>query len=141
MATLRDLYQRVVNMEHEERVNLAAGSGAEVLKYLEERGFDGQKRFEFILYLTGLFAGADGELGYEEWKLFKDVTGSEIDHAQFKEALAGLDNPEFVESIDKVIDSFPDEVKAACCYYGLAFVAADDTITAREQAIFERILA
>jgi len=140
--TLEELYSQAKRLSRQEKINLAGNSGVKVLDYLKSRGFDGEKAFKFILYLTALFAGADGDLSSEEWDLFVQVTGmKDLTHAKFKEAFQGfLGDREFVQSMDDVIDSWPDEIKGAACYYGLAFIAADGVIDSRERAVFEKIL-
>lgn len=139
--TLRELYDKAVNLSRQERINLAGGSGAELLKFLKERGMNGEDSFRFILYLVALFAGADGAIDEDEHKLFVDITGAEWSRSDLQEALKGLFNGEFLEQMDKLIDGMPEDQKWNCCLFGLAFVSADGTISAREQQVFERILA
>lgn len=139
--TLRELYDKAVNLSRQERINLARNSGGAVLEYLEGRGFGDKERFEFLVYITALFAGADGAIDADETRLFNDILGSEFAQNDLNEQLRGYFNGEFVESMDRVVDSFPEEAKANVCFYGLAFVSADGTISAREQQVFEKILA
>ena len=142
--TLQELYDQAKRLTRQERINLASNCGGEVYSYLkDERGMEAEKAFKFILYLTGLFAGADGELDRDEWDVFVAATGmKDLTHAQFKEYFAGfLGDAQFVRDMDSVIDSWPDKYKAAACYYGLAFIAADGNISAKEKEVFERILA
>ena len=68
-------------------------------------------------------------IGIEMWKSFY-VEAESSSEAQDK-AFAQM---------DEIVDSFPEEIKFAVCYFGLAFIAADDNVSVREQQVFERIL-
>ena len=138
--TLQEYFQEFVNLSHEERVERAGSTVGTIVNFLKANDFDDQKVVQFFVYVTALFTKADGVTAYEEYKLFNDVTGFNVKEADFRAMMESGDDPEFVNQMDKVIDSMSEEAKGAVCYYGLAFIAADDTITVEEQKVFLKIL-
>lgn len=138
--TLQEYFEEFVNLSHEERVERAASAVRPIIDFLQAQGLDDQNVVKFFFYITALFTRADGETTYEEFKLFNDVTGFGVSEKDFNEFMAGGENPEFVNEMDKMIDSMSDEAKGAVCFYGLAFISADDTITVEEQKVFIKIL-
>ncbi|MBR0294524.1 MAG: hypothetical protein IJQ67_01285 [Bacilli bacterium] len=139
--TLREVYDKVNRLSHEERLNLAIGSGNEIATFLQKNGFDGEKSLRFFLYITALFAGADGVLDEDEYRLFIDAFKVDLTYERLNELLKGGFSDEYVRKMDETIDRFPQELKFAICNYGLAFISADGEITEKEQKVFERILA
>lgn len=139
--TLRELYEKAASLSRQERINLAGGSGKEILDFLKSRGLSDEDRFRFLMYLVALFAGADGVIDADEHRLFADLLDADWTREQLQENLKGLFNAEFVDQMDKLIDGMPEDQKWNCCLFGLAFVSADGTISAREQQVFEKILA
>ena len=140
-VSLREVYDKVTRLSHEERVRLAIGSGNNIAKHLKERGLDGEQSMRFFLYITALFVGADGVLDEEEHCLFNDAFQVDVPYDKLLETLKGGFNENYVQQMDEMIDRFPQELKFDICNYGLAFLSADGEISEKEQKIFEKILA
>ena len=136
----RELYQKYVNQSHEERVNVAQRAAANVLGALKDGGIDDEITFNFLTNVIKLFVSADRNCTEAECRLFNDVMGTSLSYEQFYNLTNGGSDPEFVKAMDELIDSLPDDSKVDVCTFGLTIIAADDTITGAEQALFERIL-
>ena len=138
--TLQELFQEFVNYSHQERVQKAGEAGRYIVGVLKENDYSEEDCVNFLVYVTALFANADGEVAEEEHALFRDITGFDVSLAQFRDILRGFNNEAFVADMDKMIDNLPDGIRNAICYYGLAFLSADDALTVEEQKLFVRIL-
>lgn len=137
----RELYQQYANQSHEQRVDIAQKAAANVLVALKDGGVDDDTTFAFLTNVIKLFVSADKNCTELECKLFNDVIGTSLTYEQFYNLTNGGSDPEFIKMMDDLIDSLPEEVKVDVCTFGLTIVAADDTITGAEQALFEKILA
>ena len=136
----RDLYQQYVNQSHSQRVAVAQKAAASVLSALKEGGIDDDTTFNFLTNVIKLFVSADRNCTELECKLFNDVLGTSLTYEQFYNLTNGGGDPSFIQAMDELIDTLPDEVKVDVCTFGLTIIAADDTITGAEQALFEKIL-
>ena len=103
-------------------------------------GIDDDTTFNFLTNVIKLFVSADRNCTELECKLFNDVMGTSLTYEQFYNLTNGGSDPEFVQAMDELIDALPDEAKVDVCTFGLTIIAADDTITGAEQALFEKIL-
>ena len=139
--TLREIYEKFVNLSRSERADWAKGGAGTVLEYLEKQGVNDEDSFKYFLCLTALFVGADGVVDADEHRLFSEITGYTGTREDLQEVLKAGFSAEFVANMDRIIDAWPEDVKAGACFYGLALISADGTISAREQQVFERILA
>lgn len=136
----RELYQQYVNHSHEQRVAVAQKAAANVLAALDQGGIEDEVKFSFLTNVIKLFVSADKNCTELECRLFNDVLGTSLTYEQFYNLTNGGSDPQFIQAMDELIDALPDEVKVDVCTFGLTIIAADDTITGSEQAIFERIL-
>lgn len=136
----RELYQQYVDHSHEQRVAVAQKAAANVLSALEQGGVEDEVKFSFLTNVIKLFVSADKNCTELECKLFNDVLGTSLTYEQFYNLTNGGSDPQFIQAMDEIIDSLPDEVKVDVCTFGLTIIAADDTITGAEQALFEKIL-
>ena len=138
---LEAIYKDYLELPYEEKVENAIGSIGEISLSLREIGVSEEDRIRFYLNLTALFVAADKTVSASELKLFNDVFESSFDLESFSKFLSGGDDPKFIEQMDFIIDKFSDEAKFAACVYGLIFLSIDGKITAKEKAVFEKILA
>ena len=140
MATFRDVYQKYVNLDHNQRVAVAQKAAGNILGALKDSNVDDEVIFNFLTDLIKLFVSADKNCTEEECRLFNDVIGTSLSYEQFYNLTNGGSDPEFIQYMDELVDSLPEEVKVDVCTFGLTIIAADDTITGAEQALFEKIL-
>ena len=136
----RELYQQYVNQSHEQRVSVAQRAAGNVLMALKDANVEDEITFNFLTDLIKLFVSADKNCSEEECQLFNDVMGTSLSYEQFYNLTNGGSDPAFVQTMDEIIDSLPDDVKVDVCTFGLTIIAADDTITGAEQSLFEKIL-
>ena len=136
----RELYQQYVNQSHAQRVDIAQRAAGNVLVALKEGGVEDDITFNFLTDLIKLFVSADKNCTEAECQLFNDVMGTSLSYEQFYNLTNGGSDPAFVQTMDEIIDSLPDDVKVDVCTFGLTIIAADDTITGAEQSLFEKIL-
>ena len=140
MSTFRDVYQQYVNHSHAQRVSVAQKAAANVLGALKDGGIDDDVTFNFLTNLIKLFVSADRNCTEGECRLFNDVMGTSLTFEQFYNLTNGGSDPAFIQMMDELIDTLPDDIKVDVCTFGLTILAADDTITGAEQALFEKIL-
>ena len=140
MATFRDVYQKYVNLDHNQRVAVAQKAAGNILGALKDSNVDDEVIFNFLTDLIKLFVSADKNCTEAECQLFNDVMGTSLSFEQFYNLTNGGSEPGFVKGMDEIIDALPEDVKSDICTFGLTILAADDTITGSEQALFEKIL-
>ena len=138
--TFNELYREYVNHSPAQRVAVAQRAAANVLRALEEGGVEDEVKFGFLTNVVKLFVSADRNCSAEEADLFNAVMGTSLSFEQFYNLTNGGGDPKFIQTMDEIIDSLPDEVKVDVCTFGLTILCADDKITGAEQAVFEHIL-
>lgn len=136
---LKSLYLEFVNMSNDERLQAAEEGARDVLKWVKGQGLSDEDTIYFLTGAIKLFVASDGEVSKEEWILFNQLFDSTISFDNFVDYISRIDEDYFV-SFNKLIDAMDVSAKSSLCLVGLAFLSADDKLTAEELAIFEEVL-
>ena len=138
--TLQEIFQGYVNMEPEELVQNAQYNSAIVLEYLNANVEKSDDAAAMYLALISTYIGADGSVDQLEYKFCKAVFGFPGSYDDFFNMVNASSTSKMVELVDNVIDSSPDDVKAAFVALGAAFCAANGTMTVAEQQLLMKYL-
>ncbi len=136
---LDELMQQLVNLSHEERVTQGRSCAADIKEDFEKIGI-GEKYADFMVFIIKLFVSADRNCSKDEYKLINDIYELNMSYDDFFEMTNHGANSDFVKDLDALIDSLPEDTKIKVCLFGLFILASDDTISAEEQKLFQRIL-
>ena len=116
----------------EERISVCAGAAATLAERLEDLGVTGEAFVSFTLFLVRLGVSADRALDQEEYDLWHEVFNLPLSPEEFYAATNGGADPEFIASMDALIDSFDSETKTAACVVVMSFIVADGEVTPEE---------
>lgn len=127
-------------MTDEERRQVLLTNSAEILSALDDT--QGDKETVFILFVMTA-CGASGKLEFEEYKLFRDVTGIELDYdtaCALVDSAATRESRNVVDIIVDIFGLFSEELKASMVSFCLCFCAANGKIDSREKKFIKRLL-
>jgi len=136
---LKEIYDQFLGYTHQERINLAANAGGEVVDYLRAAGCTDEQCCFYFGSLIAIFLGADGKLTASEADLFNQVLGSNFQPEQLVEVVNNCSNQERFDYVNKVTDSMNDENKKKVLWVLLAVMADDGEISEQEEALFAEI--
>ncbi|MCR4911420.1 MAG: hypothetical protein K5925_02730 [Bacilli bacterium] len=139
--SIQDIYREFLNHSKEERLELARNAAGVVIHFLGESGLKDEDQLNFFFSAVGLFVAADGKVTDAEAELFNQLLGTELSGQDLANGFARSASVEFINAMDEIIDSMPEDDKNALCILGLTFLASDGELTQREIAVFEKILA
>ena len=141
MASIKEMMQEVVNLDHDDRIKLGKSALKDIITILENNGVkDDEKQLIFVLSLIKLFVSADKKCSKAELDLVNSILNSTLTYDEFYEMTNNGADPEFINELDDVVDSLTQEEKGAIVLFGLCIIAADEKITVEEQQIFMKIL-
>lgn len=138
--TAEELFNAFLNQTPEQRLETALQNGARILNFLEGTELDDQHKFSFLLHTIGMFVAADGNLTRGELELFNQVFRRNFSPEEVVELLSICADPNFVDEMDRIIDSLPDEIRFSICSVGLCFASADGELNEKELDLFAKIL-
>ena len=111
-----------------------------VLPALASFGGNGVDKFIMFVFTA---CAADGKLDPEEYDLFCEVTGIELEYSAACAMIEMAKTRVAQNAIDNVIDSFgllSDELKASMISFCLCFCAANGKICRREKKFLKRLI-
>lgn len=137
--TLEELMQEIVDMSHEERVELGKSCVDDILEAVGG-SLNKEEYADFIFSIIKLFVCADKVCSQEEYELIRDIYSLDMSYDTFYEIVKNGLDPAFVSKMDRLIDTLTPDLKRSICLFGLCILGSDDTITVAEQDLFNRIL-
>ena len=141
MSSLKEMYQKYLDLDDNSRVNIALNCGKEIISYLSSHDWNADQRMAFIVNLFKLFVSADKSTGDAEYNFFKRVTGYDCSYDAYFDAVNYGSNSDFVATFDNFIDSMPNDLKYSTLTFGLCVMACDGKLTVTEQQLLDRLLA
>ncbi len=137
--SLNEMYQEVVNMSDEEKVELGIKAAGDVIPFLS-KNFKDDDAAALYAMLIGTYVGADGSVNQSEYSYCKVVFGLDMPYDDFFNIVKESCKPEYIELIDNLIDSAPADVKSAFVILGVAIFSCDDSITIDEQRLLAKYI-
>lgn len=136
MSDLQDMFQQYLDMDTEERNNIAQEASNEILSVFEQT-FEGDSMFEAYLQMFSIFCSADGELQYEEYELFTTITGTEVSYDDFFSAMQNeLENTDIDEFFGFANDQ-GDDFMGSLIVLAICIFTCDGTLTVSEQEFID----
>ena len=134
-----ELMQNYVDAPYDVLLDVAMNSLTKVMPFfdrIDDNGNGANIVFPFICVTIA----ADGNFSELEYIFLKDVTGQNTSYSEFKDIIQNYYTTSWVNSIDNLIDSCPDDIRYALLVFCLAFAAVDHHITSEENAYFRKLL-
>ncbi len=135
----RKFLQEVLDDSDAARIRNAKSSAANIVGYLQNRGFSNNDIIKFLAWATGVFAGIDGTIQRREHQIFEDVFGFGTSYDAFFNAVKNYNSADERE-LDEVVDTWPEDQKLALVVYGICVMAHDGKLTGAELDYIERLL-
>lgn len=138
--TAEELINSYLRLNPQERRDAAVRAGQVVENFLSQTTLSQEEQQNFLLYSIGMFVAADGNLSRGELELFNGIYNVNANADQVAELFGRCQDPNFVNTLDELIDSMPDDAKIALCSVGLCVLTADGQLTKEEVELFAKIL-
>ena len=133
--------RNVLNLEPQEKVNLAQGALGEFISGLKKAGRSDEEISSAIMNLTKLFISADRKFTADEYSFFRAVTGIDVDPETFYNLTNGGAAQDFVEASFAFFRSLDKETRDAGFMYGVAVMSCDDNIDFSESDLIKEIIS
>ena len=134
------LLQDFVNAPYDVLLAVANDSLAKVMPVFNEIADDGNGASIVLPFICTALA-VDGKFSELEYKFVKDLIGVDESYDYFKEVVQNYYTAEWVNAVDGLIDSCPDELKNSLLSFCLAFVSVDEKISKEENAFIAKLMA
>ncbi|MCR5112562.1 MAG: hypothetical protein K6A63_01345 [Acholeplasmatales bacterium] len=136
MEQLHDLFQETVNSTFDEKVEMGKSALKDIVEILAAHDLDKDDVSSIVLALVMLFTGADGELSEQEHMLLNEIVDAYLNPEELYELMQDGSEPEFIESIKRVVLSLSLEERMPFVIFGLSILTSDDELTVQEQELF-----
>ena len=127
------------NLTYEERLDILTDMAGVIVPAIEElKG----KRKDFFMLVSAACA-ADGKLDPEEYSLFNESTGLDLDFDEAAETIRQIRGKDLAEQANELVDRFgelDEDVKAAMVSYCLCICSADKRIGLQERSFIRRLI-
>ena len=137
---LKATLEKIAAGSHEQRVAFGKQYLGQFVNGLRQGKLNDEQITGCIIAFTKLFISADKSCDYEEYELFRDITGIDSDYDSFYEATNGGSNEQFVRSSLEFVSILTNEDKSALLCYAAALLGADGVVKDSELALYERVL-
>jgi len=134
------LLQDYVNAPYDVLLAVANDSLAKIMPVFNELAEDGNGA-GFVLPFICTALAVDGKFSELEYKFVKDLLGIDQSYDYFKNVVQSYYTGEWLQLVDGLIDSCPEELKNALLSFCLAFVAVDEKISREENAYIAKLMA
>ncbi len=134
------LLQDYVNAPYDVLLAVANDSLAKVMPVFNEIAEDGNGAGIVLPFICTALA-VDGKFSELEYKFIKDLLEIDQTYDYFKTVVQNYYSAEWINAVDGLIDSCPDELKTALLSFCLAFVAVDEKISKEENAFIAKLMA
>ena len=140
MSDLIDIYQQYLDMSDEERNNIALMTMRSIFEYLESEADSEDEVLEFVLDMFSVLCCADGTINYEEYEMFKLVTGATVSYDEFFDAVKDGTDPEYVEGFFELVENLDDDFQSDIFVLALCLFTSKGTLTVSEQEFIDEYL-
>lgn len=128
--------QQYVDMSHEERTQLALQASNAILD-LFQNTFEGDDVFDAYLQMYGVFCSVDGTLAREEFDLFINITGTDVEYDVFFDAVKSVLEETDIDELFEFINNQNEEIYGAFCMLAICIFTCDETFSQEELDFFE----
>ena len=139
-VSFEQLMQKYVNAPYSVLLSVARESVNTAMPVFAKVSKDGNGASILLPFLCVVVA-VDGKFSELEYRFIKDVTGIDETYEGFKNFVQRFYSDEWVETIDKMVDACPDEIRTSLLSFAIALAAVDETISRVETAFIAKLIA
>ena len=139
-VSFEQLMQKYVNAPYSVLLSVARESVNTAMPVFAKVSKDGNGASILLPFLCVVVA-VDGKFSELEYRFIKDVTGIDETYEGFKNFVQQFYSDEWVETIDKMVDACPDEIRTSLLSFAIALAAVDETISRVETAFIAKLIA
>lgn len=139
-VSFEQLMQKYVNAPYSVLLSVARESVNTAMPVFSKVAKDGNGASILLPFLCVVVA-VDGKFSELEYRFIKDVTGIDETYEGFKNFVQQFYSDEWVETIDKMVDACPDEIRTSLLSFAIALAAVDETISRVETAFIAKLIA
>ena len=137
MSELTDLYQKYLNMDDEERNDIALHTMNDIFNYLNQY-YDEDEVIEYVVRMFSVFASADGTIHLAEYELFKYTTGSNVSYDDFYEATKEGTHEDKIRELIEVLETESEDFISDVFVLAICIFTANGTLTVKEQEFIDK---
>ena len=134
------LMQNYVNAPYSVLLATANDALSQIMPIFNDIAKDGNGASVVLPFICTAIA-VDGHFTELEYRFIKDVTGVNYSYDEFKNIIQDYYTSEWVNAIDHLADSCPENIKTALLTFCLTFVAVDEKISREENAFIAKLMA
>lgn len=112
-----------------------------LLAEMKRLGYAEREAIQFASFLVRLSCGADNVASEEEFVLFGEVTGVELNIHEFYDMIKGGDEEGFIATMDEIVDGLDGAAKKAALAFVEYFLNADEKLPENEKELLKRLAA
>ena len=139
MNELEELYQEYLDMEAEERNEIALQVSSEIFHYLVEKQSEDEVVNKYVT-LYSILCCVDGEVTEIEYELFKFLTGSTSTFEEFYEVVKNGSNEEVIEEFFIFASNQGPDFITAIFVLAVSIFTSKGTLTVEEQEFIYKYL-
>ena len=134
------ILQDYVNAPYDVLLAVANDALAKIMPVFNEIAEDGNGAGIVLPFICTALA-VDGKFTELEYKFIKDLLEIDQSYDYFKTVVQNYYSDEWINAVDGLIDSCPDELKNSLLSFCLAFVSVDEKISKEENAFIAKLMA
>ena len=138
---LQELLKQYAALPQDKKVEEAKVGFNQLLKEMGKLSYSKKEIVSFAVALVRLAAGADNFASENEYKLFVEASGVELNKFEFFDMVKNADSEDFVSGMDEIVDSLNPAAKNAALAFVALFLVSDAKLSAQEEALFKRLEA
>lgn len=126
-------------LDHDQRLEMLTDLAGVIIPAIEEE--DGGIPAFYLLVSAA--CAADGKLDDEEFTLFRESTGLDLDFDEAAETIRQIRGKDLLNEADELVDSFEhtdEDIKTAMVSYCLCLCSADRRIGLRERSFIRKLI-
>ncbi len=127
------------NLSDEKRLEMLTDLAGVIIPAIEDE--DGGIPAFYLLVSAA--CAADGKLDEDEFVLFRDSTGLDLDYDEAAETIRQIRGKDLLEEADELVDSFEntaEDIKTAMVSYCLCLCSADRRISLKERSFIRKLI-
>lgn len=137
MSELTNLYQKYLDMDDEQRNDIALQTMSEIFDYLNQY-YDEDEVIEYVIRMFSVFASADGTINVAEYELFKYTTGATVSYDDFYEATKEGTHEDKVQELFEVLATESEDFISSVFVLAICIFTANGTLTVKEQEFVDK---
>ena len=136
MSDYREVFQQYLDMDSDERNAIASGCINNIMGYLEDI-YDSDYAVDKVMDMFAVFCCVDGVVNRDEYSLFVEATGADVDYETFFNATSTGTYRSEIEKLYSFLSGQDQDFISEVFVLALCILASNGTLTVSEQEFLE----